>query len=116
MMNQFYLELKKLNDFKIHSISNISHITSNAGTIVDNHVATKSYNNNQSENKRFGCGLSTVFNDENNEFDNSILRKLDSIAVNRSPTADNEVSIKKHDDDRLVEGTIFRNIKPLKTI
>ena len=115
-MNQFYLELRKINDFKNHSISNISHGTSNAGTIVDNHVANKSYNDSPSENKRFGCVLSTVFNDQNNEFDTSILRKLDSLAVNRSPTADNEVSIRKHDDDRLVEGTVCRNIQPLKTI
>ena len=39
--------------------------------------------------------LSSVFNDQDNEFDNNILNNLDGVTVNRDPNLDNELSNKK---------------------
>ena len=53
-------------------------------------------------------GLSSVFNDQDNEFDNNKLTILDSVTVNRNPSSDNEVSNKKYVDDSIGEGTLLR--------
>ena len=52
--------------------------------------------------------LTTVFNDQDNEFENNILTNLDSITVKRNPTLDNELSNKKYIDDELNKNTIVR--------
>ena len=49
-----------------------------------------------------------MFNDQDNEFDNNILSNLDSVTVNRNPSADDELSNKKYIDDSIGEGTILR--------
>ena len=51
---------------------------------------------------------SSVFNDQDKEFDNKKLSNLDSVTVNRTPTADDELSNKKYVDDSIGEGTIVR--------
>ena len=50
--------------------------------------------------------LSTVFNDQEKDFDNNRLTSLDSITVNKDPTLENEKSNKKYLDDSLGEGSI----------
>ena len=52
--------------------------------------------------------LSSVFNDQDNEFDNNKLTNLDSITVNRDPSSDNKLANKYYIDDSIGEGTIVR--------
>ena len=71
-------------------------------------LLTKSYVDNLHEINRDKRDLSSVFNDQDNEFDNNKLTNLDSITVNRDPNLDNELSNKKYVDDSIAEGTIVR--------
>ena len=52
--------------------------------------------------------LSSVFNDQDNEFDNNKLTNLDSVTVNRNPNLDNELANKKYIDDELDKNTVIR--------
>ena len=49
-----------------------------------------------------------MFNDQDNEFDNTKLTNLDSIKVNTKPTSDNELSTIKNIDDELDKNTTLR--------
>ena len=67
-----------------------------------------SYVNNLHEihsNKR---DLSSVFNDQDIEFDKNKLTNLDSVTVNKNPNSDNEFSNKKYIDDELDKNTFLR--------
>ena len=76
---------------------------------VDNALSdVKSYIDNLHEINRDRRDLSSVFNDQDNEFDNNKLTNLDSITINRDPNLDNELSNKKYVDDSIREGTILR--------
>ena len=76
---------------------------------VDNALSDViSYIDNLHEINRDRCDLSSVFNDQDTEFDNNKLSNLDSITVNRNPNLDNELSNKKYVDDSIGEGTILR--------
>ena len=66
------------------------------------------YVNELHEINRNRRDLSSVFNDQDNEFDNKKLNNLGSIKVNRNPTSDNEVSNKKYIDDELDKKTKVR--------
>ena len=55
-----------------------------------------SYVNELHEIKRNKRDLSSVFNDQDNEFDNNKLTNLDSVTVNRNPNLDNELAKKKY--------------------
>ena len=68
-------------------------------TIIE--IPTKAYVDSLSEKDRNRRDLSTVFNDQDNEFDSNKLTILDSITVNRYPTRDNELSNKNYVDDDL---------------
>ena len=61
-------------------------------TIIE--LPTKTYVDSLHEINRNRRDLSSVFNDQDNEFDNSKLTNLDSVIVNREPFSDNEVSKK----------------------
>ena len=65
---------------------------------------TKSYVDSLHESSRNRRDLSSVFNDQDNEFDNNNLTNLDSITVSRIPSSDNELSNKKYVDDSIGEG------------
>ena len=52
--------------------------------------------------------MSTVFNDQDNEFEKSRLTNLKSITVNGNPTTDNEITNKKYHDNSLEVGTILK--------
>ena len=75
-------------------------------TIIE--IPTKNYVYRVHESSRNRRDLSSVFNDQDNEFDKTKLTKLDSITVNRNPSSDNEVSNKKYVDDSIGEGTLLR--------
>ena len=75
-------------------------------TIIE--LPTKSYVDSLHESSRNRRDLSSVFNDQDNEFDENKLTNLDSVTVNRNPSLDNEVSNKKYVDDSIGEGTLLR--------
>ena len=77
---------------KIDSVFVNSSITS-PRTILE--LPTRSYVDSLHEINRDRRDLSSVFNDQDNEFDNNKLTNLDSITVNRDPNLDNELSNKK---------------------
>ena len=49
-----------------------------------------------------------VKNNQDNDFNDNKLTKLDSVTVNRNPTLHNELANKKYINDELDENTIFR--------
>ena len=71
-------------------------------------IQTKDYVDSLHENNRNRRFLSTVFNDQDDEFDHSKLTEFDSITINRNPSSDNEVSTRKYVVDSIGEGTILR--------
>ena len=76
---------------------------------VDNALSDLlSYVNDLHEINRNRRDLSSVFNDQNNEFDNNILTNLDSVTVNRNPSADDELANEKYVDYSIGEDTLVR--------
>ena len=75
-------------------------------TIIE--LPTKSYVDSLHESSRNRRDLSSVFNDQDNEFDNNKLTNLDSITVHRDFNLDNELSNKKYVDDSIAESTLLR--------
>ena len=67
-----------------------------------------SYVNELHEINRNKRDLSSVFNDQDNEFDNNKLTVLDSVTVNINPNLDNELANKKYIDDELDKNTVLR--------
>ena len=61
-------------------------------TIVE--IPTKSYVDRLHENKRSRRDLSSMHNDQDNDFDNKILTNLNSLTVNRDPSSDSELANK----------------------
>ena len=72
------------------------------------------YVNNLHEINRTKQDLSSVFNDQDNEFDNNKLTNLDSITVNRNPNLDNELANRKYIDDEIDKNTVLRFIQTLQ--
>ena len=75
-------------------------------TIIE--IPTKNYVDSLHESSRNRRDLSSVFNHQDNEFDNNKLANLDSVSVNRNPNLDNELFNKKHLDDELDKNTVLR--------
>ena len=57
-------------------------------------LPTKSYVDRLHESSRNRRDLSSVFNDQDSEFDNNKLTNLDSVSVIRNPSSDNELAFK----------------------
>ena len=95
----------KIHHGTLDSIFVNSSITS-PRTIIE--LPTKSNVDGLHEINRDRRDLSSVFNDQDNEFDNNKLTNLDSITVNRDPNLDNELSNKKYVDNSIGEGTLLR--------
>ena len=68
-------------------------------------MPAKSYVDSLHENRRIRRGLSSVFNDQDNEFDSNKIKNLDSITASRNLNLDNELSNEKNVDDSTGEGT-----------
>ena len=64
-----------------------------------------SYVDGLHENSRKKRDLSSVFNDQDNEFDNNKLTNSDSVSVNRNPNSNKELVNKKYLDDELDKNT-----------
>ena len=101
-------------DFIDKNLGNIRWIRVNKMPVAPNDLVPKLYDNNASsdvlgyvnglhESSRNRRDLSSVFNDQDNEFDNNILTNLDSVTINRVPNQDNEQSSKKYLDDSIGE-------------
>ena len=90
---------------KLDSIFVNSPITS-PRTIIE--LPIRSYVDSLHEINRDRRDLSSVFNDQDNEFDNNKLTNLDSVIVNRNPNLDNELANKKYIDDELDKNTVIR--------
>ena len=100
--------IDNVNSIKVNTIANLEEDLT-PKIYVDNAVSDViSYVDNLHEINRDRRDLSSVFSDEDNEFDNNKLTKLDSITVNRDPNLDNELSNKKYVDDSIAEGTLLR--------
>ena len=83
---------EKLNLVEQDSIVLNSNLTS-PKTIIE--LPTKNYVDSLHESSRKRRDLSSVLNDQDNEFDNNKLTNLESITVNRDPSSDNELANKK---------------------
>ena len=88
-------EIVKKIIFNICSASTIPQTTPNSEPTGDIHAVSKSFVDSSSQNNRKKRDLSTVFDDQDNEFDNNKITNLDKITFKRNPTTDNEVSNKK---------------------
>ena len=73
-------------------------------TIIE--LPTKSYVDSLHERSRNRRDLSSVFNDQDNEFDKNKLTNLDSVSVNRKPS--NELASKKYVDELLDSGNFLK--------
>ena len=108
----------KDNNFSNYNLTNINSITLNKQAENDNEVITKAYVDQfHQENERSRRDLGIDFYNESNDLvknnqDNNLndnkLTNLDSITVNRNPTAENELANKKYVDDELDKNTIVR--------
>ena len=58
-------------------------------------LPTKSYVDSLHESRRNRRDLSSVFDDQDRDFDNKKLTNLDSVTVNRTSSSDNELANKK---------------------
>ena len=87
------------------SIFLISTLTS-PKTIIG--LPSKSYVASLHESSRNRRDLSSVFNDQDNEFDNKKLPILNSVSFIRNPSSDNELANKKYVDDSIDGSSILR--------
>ena len=112
------VRINKDNYFGNYNLTNINSITLNTQAVNDNQVITKAYVDQfhqENERSRRDLGIDfydeasdLVKNNQDKDFNDIKLTKLDSITVNRAPTSDNEVSNKKYIDDSIGEGTLVR--------
>ena len=76
-----------------------------------NEIPTKSYVQSLHETNKNRRELSLVFNDQDKEFDNIKLTKLDGVTVYREPISGNDLSTKKHIDVSIGKGTLENYLK-----
>ena len=99
-------------DFNDKYLDNLRRIRGNEMPVAPNDLIPKLYVDNAihdvigyvdelHEINRSRRDLSSVFNDQDNEFDNNKLTILDSVTVNGNPNLDNELANKKYIDDEL---------------
>ena len=89
----------------------------NNQAVNDNHVVTKaSVDQFRQENERckrdlgfdiYNESIDLVTNNQDIDFNDMKLTNIDSITVNRDPTSDNEIAIKKYLIDELNRNTIL---------
>ena len=71
-------------------------------------IPSQTYVDSSHENSRSGRDLSSVFNDQDNEFDKNKLPFLNSVSVNRYHSSDNELANKKCVDGSIGEKKVLR--------
>ena len=112
------------NDFNNYNQTNKNSIALKTQAVSDNQVITKPYVDQfHNDNERTGRDLGLDFYDESsylvknnqdNDLNDNNLPILNSIKVNRDPTSDNELAIKKNVDDPIEDGTILRFYQKLE--
>ena len=75
-------------------------------TIIE--LPTKSYVDSLHESSRNRRDLSSMFNDQDNEFDNEKLFNLGSVSLDRNPSSGIELANKKYIHDELDKNTVLR--------
>ena len=71
-------------------------------------IPTRAYVDDSHKNSRNRRDISSVFNDQDNQFDNNKLTSLDGITVNRNPSSDNDLANMKYIHDELDKNTVLR--------
>ena len=79
-------------------------------------MLTEAYVDISHENSRYRRDLSSVFNNQDNEFDNNKLFNLGTITVNRNPNLDKELANKKTSMMNYIKKLFLDLIKHYKTI
>ena len=79
-------------------------------------IPTKNYVDSLHEINGNRRDLSSVFNDQDNDYNNNKLNNLDSVTVSRNPSSDKELANKKYIDDELDKNTVFRFNQTLKKL
>ena len=91
----------------------ISFLTS-PKTIIE--IPVKACVHSLSGNNRNRRDITTVFDDQDNDFDNIKLTILPFVTINRAPIVDNDFAIKNYVDDSLRHGKILKFNKRLEMI
>ena len=102
------LRLDPNEELKIDEQDSIIHISTSTLSKTITERLTNAYVVFLSENDRNRRVLSTLFNDQDNEFVSLNLTNLDIVTVNRNLGSDNELSNKKYIDDTIVECTLIK--------
>ena len=89
---------------KQDSINHNSTLTSPSKIKIE--LPNKSYVDSLQEINRKRRGLSSVFNDQDKEFDNNNITILDGVTNNRNPSSVSEISNQKYVDDSVCKSTI----------
>ena len=108
------LRLDPDEQLKLHEQDSIVLTSTLTSTKAIIELPTESYVDSLHEISRNRRDLSSVFNDQNNEFENDKLTNLDIVTVNRNLSSDNELSNKKFVDDSIGEGTLLRFYQTLE--
>ena len=106
-------------DFNDKNLDNVSSIKVNRIPTRGEHLTPKSYVDiavsdiisfidNLHEINRDRRDLSSLFKDQDNNFNNNEITDLDSITVNRDPSSDSELAKKNYVDDSIGEGNVLR--------
>ena len=77
-------------------------------------LPTKTKVDSLHDKKRKRRVLSSVYKDQDNEFDENKLTNVDSITVNGDPSSDNELANKKYVDESIGQGNVLRFNKTLQ--
>ena len=106
------------NGYNNYNLTKVNSITFNKQPENDNEDITKAYVDQfhqENERSRRDVGLDfhdessdLVKNNQDNDLKDKKLTNIDSVAVNRKPTSDNELANKKYSDDSIREDTIVR--------
>ena len=106
-------------DFNDKNLDNVGWVKVRNRPEIEEHLAPKlyvqnaihdiiSYVDNLHEINGNRRDLSSVFNDQDSEFDNNKLTNLDSVSVYKNPNSDKELVNKKYLDDELDKDTVLR--------
>ena len=94
-------------DFKNHNLTNKISFTLNKQAETDNELRTRAYVD-QFHQKIEQSRRDLLKNNQDNDFNVKNLKNIDSITVNKNPSADNDFFIKKYLNDDLDKNTILR--------
>ena len=108
------LRLDRIEELNLHEQDSIVLECTLTSPKTVKELPTKSYNDSLLEINRNRRDLSSVFNDQDNEFDINKLSNLDFRTVNRDPSSDNELANEKNIDDELDKNSVLRFIQTLE--